>query len=71
MESTEISLEIAEACERGSDARVPGQGFFTQEEDWNDLKAIVRDAAFCHFRDTLQQPKLIRLHFVRDEILLV
>ena len=71
MESTEIIFAITEACEGGYDARVPGQGFFTQEEDWNDLKAIVRDAAFCHFGDTLQQTKLIRLHFVRDEILLV
>ena len=71
MKSTEIILEVTEACEDGYEARVLGQGLFTQGEDWNDLKAMVRDVVLCHFNDTMQRPKLIRLHFIRDEILLV
>ena len=48
-----------------------GYGIHTQGEDWNDLKAMVRDAVFCHYDDTMPMlPKLIRLHFVRDEVLL-
>ena len=43
----------------------------TQGEDWNDPKAMVRDAVLCHFDDTMPPPRLIRLHFVRDEVLLV
>ena len=71
MESTEIIFAITEACEGGYDARAPGQGIFTQREDWNDLKAMVRDPVICHFDGTMLRPKLIRPYFFRDEILLV
>ena len=55
----------------GYTARALGYGIHTQGEDWNDLKAMVRDAVLCHFDDSMPRPKMIRLHFVRDEILLV
>ena len=71
MESTKIIFEITEACEGGYDAKALGHSIFTQGEDWNDLKAMVRDAVLCHFDDIMPRPKLIRLHFVRDEGLLV
>ena len=71
MESTEIIFEVTEACGGGYDARALGYSIFTQREDWNDLKAMVRDAILSHFDDTMMPPKLIRLHFVRDEVLLV
>ena len=70
MESTEIIFEVTEACEGGYGARALGYSIFTQGEDWNDLKAMVRDAVLCHFDDTMP-PKLIRLNFVRDEVLLL
>ena len=53
----------------GYTASALGYGIHTQGEDWNDLKAMVRDAVLCHFDDTMLRPKLIRLHFVRDEII--
>lgn len=53
------------------DAKALGCSIFTQGEDWNDLKAMVRDAVLCHFDDTMPRPKLIRLRFMRDEVLLV
>ena len=72
MESTEIIFEITGACKGGYDARaLLGDTIFKQGENWNDLKAMVRDAVLCHFDDTMPRPKLIRLHFVRDEVLLV
>ncbi len=37
-------------------------------EDWNDPKAMLRDAVLCHFDDTTPRPRLIRLHSVRDEV---
>ena len=67
---TEITFEVAEAVEGGYDARALGHRIFTQGEDWN-LKAMVRDAVLCHFDDTVPLPKLIRLHFVCEEVLLV
>ena len=70
--STEIIFEVSEdEVDGGYTASALGYGIHTQGEDWNDLKAMVRDAVLCHFDDTMLRPKLIRLHFVRDEILLV
>ena len=51
MRPGEIIFEVTEAVEGGYDARVLGYNFFTQGEDWADLKAMVKDAIFCHFDD--------------------
>ena len=39
-------------------------------EDWNDLKAMARDAVLCHF-DEDNVPRVIRLHLVREEAIAV
>ena len=46
--------------------RALGYSIFTQGDDWEDLKAMVRDAVACHFDDGAE-PRVIRLHFVKDE----
>lgn len=51
-------------------ADVVGCSIFTEGEDWEDLKAMVKDAVKCHFDDELT-PKVIRLHFVREEAIAV
>ena len=33
------------------------------------LRANVREAVDCYFEETAEAPKIIRLHFVRDEVL--
>ena len=43
-------------------------GIVTQADTVEDLHAQVRDAVARHF-DTADKPRLIRLHFVRDEVL--
>ena len=65
-EPSEIIFEVTEAIEGGYDARALGYGIFTQGDDWSDLKAMVKDAVECHFDDGTA-PKVIRLHFVKDE----
>ena len=30
---------------------------------------MVKDAVNCYFDETMDAPKIIRLHFVRDEVL--
>ena len=67
MKPTEIVFEVTETGEGGYDARALGHSIFTQGEDWSDLKAQVKDATLCHF-DEADLPKVIRLRFVRDEI---
>ena len=67
---TEIVFEVTEAIEGGFDARALGYGIFTQGEDWDDLKAMARDAVLCHFGDDVEA-RVIRLHFVKDEAIAV
>ncbi len=69
-EPAEIIFEVTEAVEGGFDARALGYSIFTQGEDWADLKAMVRDAVLCHFGDD-GEPKIVRLHFVKDEAIAV
>ena len=66
VEPSEIIFEVTEAVEGGYDARALGYSIFTQGENWADLKAMVKDAVECHF-DEEPVPRIIRLHFVKDE----
>jgi hypothetical protein len=34
-----------------------------------ELRAMVKDAVRCYFDETMEAPKIIWLHFVREEIL--
>jgi predicted RNase H-like HicB family nuclease len=67
--SSEIIFEVTEAEEGGYCASALGYGINTQGETLDELRAMVRDAVACYFDDPQQAPKIIRLHFVRDEVL--
>ncbi|PYK64135.1 MAG: 2-oxoisovalerate dehydrogenase [Verrucomicrobia bacterium] len=64
----EIIFLIEEAVEGGFTARALGPSIFTEAETLDTLRQQVRDAVNCHF-DEGTAPKVIRLHFVRDEVL--
>jgi hypothetical protein len=64
---TEVLFTVEELPEGGLLARALGHGIVVQAESTVDLPALVRDAVSCHF-DANDKPKLIRLHFVRDEV---
>lgn len=64
----EVIFEIEEANEGGYTARALGHGIFTEANTLDELRANVREALRCHF-DEDEGPELIRLHFVRDEVL--
>ena len=66
----EIIFEVTETPEGGYDARALGHSVFTQGEDWDDLREMVRDAVLSHFDDR-EAPRVIRLHFVREEVIAV
>ena len=70
MRPSEIIFEVTEAPEGGYDARALGFAIFTQGEDWDDLKAMRRDAGLCHFAEK-EAPKVIRMHLVREEAIAV
>jgi hypothetical protein len=65
---SEIIFVVELAPEGGFSARALGEPIFTQADDVADLHARVRDAVQCHF-DAGKAPKMIRLHFVRDEVI--
>jgi hypothetical protein len=67
--SSEIIFEVTEAEEGGYCATALGFGITTQAETVEELRTMVRDAVNCYFDDPQKMPKIIRLHFVRDEIL--
>jgi hypothetical protein len=64
----EIIFQIDQAPEGGYTARALGHAIFTEADTLDALRANVRDAVRCHF-DEGQGPRLIRLHFVHDEVL--
>jgi hypothetical protein len=64
----EIIFVVDDAPEGGYSARAIGESIFTQAANTEELHARVRDAVRCHFDDGAA-PTLIRLHFVRDEVI--
>ncbi|HNV70766.1 MAG TPA: 2-oxoisovalerate dehydrogenase [Candidatus Ozemobacteraceae bacterium] len=64
----EILFLVQDSPEGGLEARALGYPIFTQAETLEELRMMVRDAVHCHFEESLM-PKIIRLHFVREEVL--
>jgi hypothetical protein len=63
----ELIFLVENAPEGGYTARALGASIFTEADDLDGLREQVRDAVRCHF-DEDQKPRLIRLHFVREEV---
>lgn len=67
----ELIFAVEEAPEGGYTAHALGESIFTEADDLTQLHEQVRDAVLCHFDDEEARPKLIRLHFVREELIAV
>ena len=65
---SEIVFVVEEAPEGGFIARAIGASIFTEADTLGELHDRARDAVRCHF-DEGKAPKLIRLHYVRDEVI--
>ena len=66
----ELFFMVEEAPEGGYTARALGASIFTEADNLNDLRAKIKDAVSCHFNEG-QEPKVIRLHFVHEEVMAV
>ena len=66
---SEIVFLVEDAPEGGYTARALGESIFTEADDWDTLKQNIRDAVACHYDDPSKAPKVIRLHWVKDEVL--
>jgi hypothetical protein len=67
----ELIFEVREAEEGGYTARALGHSIFTEAESWDELRDNVLEATSLHFEDEPSRPKLIQLHFVKDELIAV
>lgn len=64
----EIIFLVEEAPEGGFSARALGHSIFTSAGSERELQTMVKDAVACHFDDG-EAPKMIRLHYVREEVI--
>jgi predicted RNase H-like HicB family nuclease len=64
----EIIFLIEDAPEGGFTAKSLGHSIYTDAETLTELHANLRDAVACHF-EASEKPSMIRLHFVRDEVI--
>ena len=68
MSATEIIFLVEQDPEGGYTAQALAESIFTEAEDLETLKIMVKDAVHCHFDTPAERPKIIRLHIVRDEV---
>lgn len=64
----EIIFLVENAVEGGYTARALGESIFTEADDLESLRENIRDAVSCHFEPE-QKPKMIRLHYVSEEVI--
>ena len=70
MTESEIIFSVQESAEGDYEARALGHSIFTQADSMEELKRNVREAVQCHF-DEGAAPSVIRLHWVKDEVIQV
>lgn len=63
---TEIIFVVEESPEGGYEARALGYSIFTEGETISKLKENIKEAIHCHFETNA--PKMVRLHYVKEEI---
>jgi predicted RNase H-like HicB family nuclease len=67
---SEVLFIVEEAHDGGYTAKAEDEGIFTEAETLEGIRSNVKEAVECHF-DPDKMPKLIRLHFVKEEIIAV
>lgn len=67
---SEIVFLVEDAPEGGYTARALGYSIYTEGDTWDDLKSAIQDALACHFEGA-QKPKIVRLHYLREEVMAV
>jgi hypothetical protein len=66
----EIIFEVhEEPMGQGFTASALGESINTEADTLEELRVNVREAVDCHFDESMEPPNIIRLHFVRDELL--
>ena len=66
--AAEIVFQVCEDPEGGYTAHAVGYSIFTEGDDWEHLKFMVRDAVLCHFDDH-EMPQAIRIQTEQGEVI--
>ncbi|MDZ7765669.1 MAG: 2-oxoisovalerate dehydrogenase [Melioribacteraceae bacterium] len=64
----EIIFMIKDSIDGGFEAQAVGYSIFTEAETMEEIKNNIVEEVDCHF-DEGEKPKLIRLHYVKEEII--
>ncbi|TKT93630.1 2-oxoisovalerate dehydrogenase [Dyadobacter frigoris] len=43
----------------------------TEGDNIEELKSMIREALECHFENSEDMPKTVRLHFIKDEVFVI
>lgn len=65
----ELIFEVRDAEEGGYFARALGHAIFTEADTWDELRTNVLEATALHFEESSEQPRLVQLHYVKDELI--
>jgi predicted RNase H-like HicB family nuclease len=65
----ELIFEIHDSEEGGFCARALGHAIFTEGDTWEELRANVLEAVGLHFEDGPVRPRLVQMHYVKDELI--
>jgi hypothetical protein len=66
--NTEIIFLVEESPEGGYQAKALGESIFTETESMEELKVNVKEAVLTHFEDG-KHPRIVRLHFIKEELI--
>jgi hypothetical protein len=65
----ELIFEVRDADEGGYCAHALGHSIFTEAETWEELRRNVLEAVSLHFEEEVVRPRIVQLHYVRDELI--
>ncbi|MEA1962488.1 MAG: 2-oxoisovalerate dehydrogenase [Bacillota bacterium] len=63
----ELIFLVEEAPEGGYIARALGHSIFTESETLDGIREEIKKAVRCHFEEE-HLPRLVRLHFIKEEV---
>ncbi len=64
----EIIFIIEDSLVGGYEARALGHSIYTEAETYEELKNNIKESLSAHF-ETEEMPKLIRLHYIKEEVI--
>lgn len=65
---SEIIFVVEESEDGGYIAKALGASIITEADSIEELRHMVKDAVHCHYEQEASRPRMIRLHFVKDEV---